>query len=349
MKKLKGKMFVLLAATIIVLCAGFFIVGCGSGPTSKAINTILGNFSLDFTDCPVAGQCLVAFETPGFTMGLFEGQPLTFEAWVKPRTTVDGLILHRLEQSRGAVLSIDNVNASEVKPKFTIKRTVLSASGVGTPPTSTATYEVSAITNIFIDVWTHVAGVLVHNEDAAATANHVAYHADRGVTNCTTTPGNGTIPADGDGMSENDTWHIDIYVDGELDNCTYTYGGLTAHNDPDPTTANIAYAHEPTAHTSAPGKFQGLIDEARVWNIERSRDEMRNCRSFELAIDSQEECDKTIDSANLITYHTFNAGAGHFVYDRAGLLGTGAKEYPDAHEPGGFAEWNTGWSTDTPF
>ena len=90
MRKLKGHMFLFLVAAILVLCLGFFIVGCGVGPAQKAENTILGNFALNFDDCPVTGTCLVAFETAGFNSTLFEGKPLTFEAWVKPTATSTG-------------------------------------------------------------------------------------------------------------------------------------------------------------------------------------------------------------------------------------------------------------------
>ena len=57
---LKGKMCLLLITAILILCAGFLIVGCGVAPATKAENNNVGNFALDFTDCPNA-PCSVAF------------------------------------------------------------------------------------------------------------------------------------------------------------------------------------------------------------------------------------------------------------------------------------------------
>ena len=125
---LKGKMCLLLITAILILCAGFLIVGCGVAPATKAENNNVGNFALDFTDCP-SGTCLVAFSSAFPQDAYFEGKPLTFEAWVKPTATSTGDFLYRFS-ARGAKLHASST-ATALQPRFTIKRVVASPSGPG--------------------------------------------------------------------------------------------------------------------------------------------------------------------------------------------------------------------------
>lgn len=339
----KDKVTLLLVAAIFILCTAFIFSACGNGPAQKAVNTILGNFALDFTDCPGTDDCIAVFTTAGFDPSLigtddlpgrvppaYPGKPLTFEAWVKPTDTSTGTILTRFSVARGAKLHASST-ATMLNPQFSIRRVVSSPSGVTGPdytvPTSTVTYTVDSLTAIALNAWTHVAGILSDDD-------HTTVHAA-----CTDATG-----------AESDPWHLDIYVAGSYSDCTETYGGTTAAGDPDPTIAAVAYAHEPDDHVSGPGKLKGLIDEARVWNVDRTAAELVACDGQELAFElmvAGESCD--IGSENLITYHTFNRGTGHTVDDRSGTLGGGGKEYPDPVNPGEFLDWNTGWSTDTPF
>lgn len=356
MKKImqvRNKVTLLLISAILLLSIGFIFTACGVGPATKAQSFNSGNHALDFSDCPDTDACTVSFVTVSFDPTLFEGKPLTFEAWVKPKSTSTGTILSRLSGVRGAGLKYFGTsgNTTQVTPRFTIIRAVDSASAAGT---STATYTLDGTTKIAVNAWSHVAGMLVNNESSAATTAHVLEHTNAGVT-CTGTPGNiadgGSVADDSAGIAQNDTWHMDLYVDGSLDACTYTYGRITActtgngtcgATEADPTTAADAYAHENKGHLSGPGRFSGIIDEARVWNVERT---ISTCMNTELGVGGI--CDRT--SNDLITYLHFNEGSGHFVFDQAGFLSSGSKDYPDTSNSGYFLDWNTGWTTDTPF
>jgi hypothetical protein len=209
--------------------------------------------------------------------------------------------------------------------------------------------------NLVLDAWTHVAGILSNDNHEGVTIDGIAHPTCDDNAAGATDPFNGDALED-DGKAENDPWHIDIYVSGDINACAAAYGGAGG----DDTFAAVAYAHEPAAHISNPGPLLGIIDEARVWNVERTALELTACDGQALDIGlwvDNQNCD--IGNSELITYHRFNEGSGHTVTDASGTLGAGGKEYPEAVlgdcPPEGFCEWpheddpETGWTTDTPF
>ncbi len=334
MKKLlqrKNKATWLLLTGILVLCAGFIIIGCGAGtdPQLKVQDPDARQTALDYSVCPVSG-CISAFSTSATLASedQLTNKPLTFEAWVKPQAA-SGTLLFRGSSARGAKMELTftpatNVGAtstpSSLIPSFKILRSVVSSSPAGT---STASYVVNGI-DLTVNSWQHLAGILT---------NQVHTHAV-----CTN-----TAP---DGDPRDDNWHIDIYQAGTYIDCAGTYGGLTAFGDAQPTSAAAAYADEPAALDAGPGPITGIIDEARIWTVERSINEMNTCRGREL--EQSGICGYNEDSDNMILYVKFNEGEGHSITDFTGTF-AGGLEYPDPDVDGHFLEWNTGWTTDTPF
>ena len=97
---------------------------------------------------------------------------------------------------------------------------------------------------------------------------------------------------------------------------------------------------KPLAKTAAVGKFIGIIDEARIWNTERSLSE---CMYTELGTSGN--CSY---SNNMVMYLSFNECAGSQIADLTNVFGFGAKEYPDMANPDIFLPWNSGWTTEPP-
>lgn len=327
--QVKDKAIFLLLSAILVVCVGFVVIGCGTGPATKAANPNHGQFALDFTDCPVA-TCLVAFSEDTFDNNKVENKPLTIEAWLKPKATSTGSVYKRMTEARGIGLSYVGASPTQVTPVFTVRRSVASPSSA--TGTSTVSYTTNG-TNILVNTWSHIGGILVYNENAAAGTAHAAVHTAAGVA-CA------GVGADLD--ATDDTWHMDMYVNGVLSSCAATYGGTTAAGDLDPTAAASAYVQEPADHSSSPGNFLGIIDEARLWNTERT---ISTCMGTELGTSGV--CNRSDES--LISYLRFNEGEGPTIYDWSGVLGSGGKEYADPANAGEFLEWETGWTSDTPF
>lgn len=323
----KNKATFLLISAILVLCLGFIIAGCGNDPQLKASEPEKGQFALDFTDCPIAGSCLVTYESNGAPVESLEnkasGYTLTIEAWIKPKSTSTGIVIGR-GTSRGATLSVISESATEVKPRFEIRRVVDSPkSPTGT---STARYLIDGNAITVNALWHHIAGVLTNTDHS-----NLAFYPTHPV--CLNVSGNpdATIAAD--------PWHLDIYQNGTITACTETYGGTTVAGDSDPTVAADSHAHEPEGHTAGI-QFLGIIDEVRIWNINREND-IVNAQWRNRELDSSELM------SNMILYSRFNRGEGADVSDWSGVMGNGVKEYPLGGNV--FADWETGWTTETPF
>ncbi len=319
----KNHATLLLILAIFVLCIGFLIAGCGTSPQLKAAEKNKGAYALDFTDCP-ASPCLVAFSNSAGVVETIEGKEITLEAWINPKAVATATAVARFEDS-GAALTVTDSSSSGtpdvVKPGFKISRVVLSASGVGSPPTSTATYTATG-NNISINTgWYHIAGVLTKSDHSAAA----------GHPTCAGVGGN--VDA------TDDPWHLDLYQDGTLIACSHTYGENTAVGDLDQTLPAAAYAGEPVNNGAGTNYTSGILDEARIWNVNRSAF-LSECMNRELGLTGN--CSRL---NNLVLYSRFNEGEHFTVTDYSGVMGNGAKEY----DPGtGFTHWETGWTTNTP-
>lgn len=312
--RIKNNAVLLLMFSILLLCIGFIVVGCGTSPQLKIDDPNAGPHALDLTDCPNS-PCSVTFNSgtapaPDKQIG---GRPITFEAWIKPKSTSAGTVLQRGSSVRGAVLQVKATSTPDsVVPRFEIRR--LQSDG-----TSTVAYFVAGTPVTINSDWVHIAGILT-NQDHSATVGHPA---------C----------AGVDGDATDDVTHLDIYQNGIIIACAATHDGQVADDTPE----DEAYADEPEA-TTASITFQGIIDEARIWNTDREQF-LSECMSRELD-DTSVNCNF---KNNMILYSYFNAEKGSSVADRSGTMGSGTKEYPDPDTAGIFHHWETGWTTDTPF
>ena len=309
MKKImrfKSNTVLLLITAIVVLCIGFVVVGCGKDPQLKTDDPDKGQYALDFSDCPES-PCSVTFSNAHGVSESIEATPITLEAWIKPKNYADATIIKRMV-ARGAALktvftaavSGTTSTPATITPRFEIRRS---------PGTGTVAYTVDGPA-IALNVWTHIAGILTNQDHSDATGHPL----------CTGVDGDAT----------DDPWHLDIYQGGTVTACAETYGAAG-----DSTSAANAYAHEP-AGTLAVMAFDGIMDEARIWNTERS---VLDCMYNELGLSGS--CSRL--SGNLVFYSRFNTGLGHNVVDWSGIFGSGIKEYGPS-----YLEWSTGWTTDTP-
>jgi len=309
--------------SILILCVGFFIISCGSeiSPQLKIQDKDRGPYAIDFTDCRgTSCQVLVLMNDEIAAYNRIDDRPLTVEAWVKLKPTSTspetGAIMGRISTiTGGAALYIkDDV------PKFRIINRDWSDPAIttGTP------YTVSSNVSL-TDVWTHIAGVL---------SNTV--HSHPSTTSCALNVGNQTP-------------HLDMHVDGVFTGCATTGSQFATSPDSELFTSmgvgvwgDVSGADIEGITSKTP--FNGIVDEVRMWGVERTSTEINACMKRELSSDG--DCDSTIPASGLVGYMRFNEGQGLSTGDRAGL-GSGGKFFlnPDCSSH----EWEAGWSTDTPF
>ena len=291
---------------------------------SAAHEAVIGQALVTATS---VGACGITADTPYYVCSVPDAFTLTLADSIDCLTPVGS------QAGGGAVVDWSDLD-SKVAPMFEIRRVVASANPAGA--TSSVSYKVAG-TPIALNTWTHVAGVLTDDTHAVGMLIGVPpYQAAHPA--CAASPG--------DGDATDDAWHMDIYLNGVITACVPTYGGNTdytggAEAEVDPTAAADAYAHAPGAKTIAVFA-SGIIDETRIWTTERT---ISTCMSVELGTSGT--CDRTDDT--LLSYLRFNAGSGYIVMDEAGIMGSAVKQYIDTSEPSGFANWITGWTTDTPF
>jgi hypothetical protein len=321
--QVKNKATLLLISAILVLCIGFIIAGCGAGPQFKVQDPNAGQFAIDFTDCPIANQCSTSLQNLDGVDESIEATALTYEAWIKPKSNSDGTVLKRGDAKKGALLHVSTSGPDSVVPRFEIRR-------VQSDGTSSVAYLVEGTPITINSIWTHIAGILVDKNGVNATA-HAVSHVIAGVA-CTGVDGDAT----------DDPWHLDLYQGGTLTACAETYTGNPATDD---TPAAEAYAHEPENLDAFTGiTFGGIIDETRIWTVDRAE-------GGGLSLCMNRELDRSGDcgyESNMVVYARFNEGEGHLFGDFSGIFGSGGKEYPNP-DAGGFLDWNSGWTTDSPF
>jgi hypothetical protein len=336
------KLLLVLVVAILFVCFGFIFISCGKGPQSKIADPDKGAYALDFTKCESASTCRALMEMHRS----IADKDLTIEAWVKskasnPNDFTGGIFGHF--DTAGIILYAKNG-----VPKAAIRR--VGASGTAT---ATADYIVSSGMQIVDHVWHHIAAVLT-GED------HSAVHADCGSTD----PANKTdaVNCPLPGTVCNNDIHLDIYVDGVYKECNTTYGESN-----DTTVTSPEYTKDPNTDFESVGvfaegklkannmmldgiddspdplvTFPGVIDEPRLWGIARTQDQINQCKSRELSLDSG-TCGRMTN--NLLSYLRFNEGTGATINDWTGL-GTGVLE--DVITGVGQPPWTTGWTTDSP-
>lgn len=273
-------------------------------------------FALDFTDCPGVA-CFVSFNQPDGVSEKIEGKEITLEAWIKPKSASGSIILSRADFKRGAVLQVRATSTpSSVVPRFEIRRVLSNG-------TSSVAYFVDGVSITINSVWTHISGILTNR-------NHSAI------------PGHPHCTSAYDPDARDDPWHMDIYQNGLIKGCAATYGGMISRGYPDPTPAALAYAHEPLGNYADVNYSGGIIDEARIWNMNREPF-LNECMFSELGMSGN--CSYT---NNMVLYSNFNEGEGDTVTYWSGVMGSGIKEYIDPAQMGLFLPWESGWTTDTP-
>jgi hypothetical protein len=319
----------ILIAISICIFISFLVIGCGSSGSDG--ESKMGNAECNDRNliCPTdldAGQCAIDFsrDTSNWAMVVavnanfpsIAGKNLTVEAWIKPdaqSSTATQGIFGRYD-STGALLYIQGGKA-----KFTLRQRPPAA------PTST-NYTVSGTTIMAADNWHHIAGIVVNKA-----------HTHPVTASCSTTV-----------MAE--TPHLDIYVDGTLENCATTWDAVNftePQGAPDPESfggsndVNIAHIG------SLPGfltpyidgnediyfsQFHGTIDEVRLWTTARSAAEIKACKDVELTSDGACALNPNI----LKGYWKMNECEGNYVNDWSGGGSAGVIEK-------GFVPWVEGW------
>jgi hypothetical protein len=340
-EEIKSHALKFLISAIIVLCISFLIVSCGRGPKRKAKDANKGPFAVDFSLAP-DGERAVVFATSGPPE--VSGKELTFEALVKNRTSdldpdladLNGGILGYFDIT-GAVLYVKGN-----MPKFAIRISATSTPALmpgnrlsdgsnAIPPLSTLSLNPLECVSISVSTtdcivgagdeyllarneWTHVAGVLVnkaHTHPVSETCTDVV-------------------------MAQ--TPHLDFYVDGEFANCATTEEFFTTEPFSSTTSAGVVaeFLDDPIDDDITTDiRFDGVLDELRLWTVARTADQIRTCMDRELNFG---DADCPLDWTILKTYWRFNEGQGHDVTDSSGNGNNGGIEiFPSG------VKWNDGW------
>lgn len=348
--QLRNKKMLLLLSAIAILCAGFIIIGCANGPQTKSKDADAGAYAIDFSICPDTACHIILYTlSDDGSSSLFKDDPskqiedkeLTLEAWVKFKTDDEpSAIFGRMDSGGAALYTRLNSSTSVTTPRFMIRR----VANVATDPgTSTVEHFVDSGVDVstILNVWTHIAGVLVdeaHTHPVSASCT-VAAMAERP--------------------------HMDMYINGNFTECATTFGNVANSGDPDDMTTP-SFAHEPAGANLFVGAFNlsgdpigqgndtlgplitsdmsinGIIDETRLWTTARTQSQIELCRWTELDSFSSGDCGALTD--NLVAYFRFNEGEGIPTMDRKGL-GAGRKESLGTPT---WTGWTTGWTTDTP-
>jgi hypothetical protein len=307
--KMNGKLSLFLIAAILILCAGFFVAGCGNDPQVKVETTNNGQFAVDFSLCPPGSICsLNAQGNPGNPAPRVDA-PLTVEAWVKNRTNpaLSGAVFNRMDATRGIILYVkDN------KPHFGMRVLVASGTGTSTPgaPTPTAQYIAGSGLDLVKDVWTHIAGVV-----ANAAHSH---------PNATSTPS----PIVCDPAHAGEVPHLDIFVNGVFRGCGTTWGSTspddpaTGPQFPDTPAGPIILVGDVQSAFDLPERvnLDAVVDEARLWVFDVTKPaidyqaRIQECMNTELQLSGS--CNYGDD--NLKVYYSFNNGHGEGATDVSG-------------------------------
>lgn len=297
--------------------------------TGFSTQDVEGSFALDFSLAP-ADQGQVFIRNSDYHT--LHEKEFTIEAWIKSKTSVlKGGIFSSLSP-HGAVLFVNNN-----RPKFALKTLncginptstecmMEKPSGCTANPTSTECI-VDSHFSLIQDVWHHIAGVLTGKE-----------HIHPLSTSCTS-----------EVMSE--TPHMDIYVNGEFQDCSSS--GSQFVNNPYPyvfTIGTIGDSPFPLdqAEITATTRFDGVIDEVRVWTTARTQSQIQECMHQQLTFAGEENC--VIDPGTLMGYWRLNEGEGFSVMDFSGNGLNGDIEYFDYDTNPPYSVWDGGWVEGYPF
>ena len=309
--QIRNKSLLVLITGIIVLSVGFIFISCGKDPQLKVAEPDNGPFAFDFSlaSAPTGAQ----FYSVNSDFPKIAGKELTVEAWVKSRTSsLSGSIIGR-DDGKGIVLFVNNN-----EPKLAVRRIPVAPEPTGCSQLSVTSTECIVDSNVSIvqDEWNHIAGVLTSEDQSSGPAN------------CTAVG------------SENP--HIAIFINGELKNCATT--GLLFADDPIVKTVSIGIQGEigPAIDNGevTGARFDGVIDEVRLWTVARSEAQIQACMGQELSFTVKGNC--YMDPSVLKGYWRFNEGEGALSTDFSGSWGTGGFESPPT------IPWSDGWVQSAP-
>lgn len=195
----------------------------------------------------------------------------------------------------GTIFSRGETNSSGV---------MLVISGSGAASFTVNSDSVSSTTPVNNSIWHHVAGVFV------STVHPGVSHPS--TVTCTTNAISGM--------------HMDIYVDGVLENCK----AVSAY----PTNIDCTACNNSIGHDTVEDYFKGSIDEVRLWKEARTPSQLATYRSTEI---TPENWFSANPSGALVGYWSFNEGSGSSTADGSGYGGSGS--------------WSGGggWTTGYPF
>ena len=336
MKKIKqrnGKLPLLLITAILTLCAGFLIVGCGTDPVLKATDVDKGAYAVDFNACP-GDYCYGTAGTTDNPMVDIGNKEITFEALVKKNTVtaVTGAVFSRLDTASGAVLY---VKADE--PSFAMRANYTAS--------SSADYIVSAgaASNLVQGAWTHIAGVI-------ANADHSLVHSS---VTC--------LKGDGSAGGESEKPHLDIYVNGQIQNCGTTWDSTNSDTTNEPQFADnsgsdkafigkiedstdadcVDPATDPKCNTLDNTIYQttnlnAVVDELRLWTTARTATQLSECYNKELGFSGN--CSRA--DSNLAVYFRMNEGTANLTTDWSGNGYLGSFFYMTGTDE---SSWDAAW------
>lgn len=187
---------------------------------------------------------------------------------------------------------------------------------------------------VTLEAWIKV-GAFDKEWQAIITKGDGAWRLERyGTTNHLNFGTTGTIPMDLEGTTDvNDgQWHHiacvmtgirkNLYVDGQLDATIPIIGDIDRTND-------LLYFGENSGNTGR--NFDGLIDEVRIWNIDRTAAEIQD--NMNIALTGHEN--------GLVAYYKFDMSSGTYLYDHTGNGNTGRLQNM------GSSDWvPAGWGVD---
>lgn len=296
--RIRHMSLILLITGILGLSIGFIFISCGKDPQLKVAESDNGPFAIDLSLAPPPiGVFYTVFKNDFPSIA---GKELTVEAWVKSRTSsLNGGIFGR-NDGKGIVLFVNNN-----EPKLGILRepTPLEPTGCSQINVTSTECIVDSNASLVQDVWTHIAGVLTSEDQSSGPDACVAVG------------------------SENP--HLAIYLNGELHNCSST--GLLFTKDPAQNILAIGAIGDVApdidkGEVSTGDRFDGVIDEVRVWTVARTKAQIQACMRQELSFAVMGDC--YMDTSILKGYWRFNEGEGVGSVDFSGAWGSGGVEGP---------------------
>ena len=324
-KKRSLSVLSIFVSAVAVLCAGFFITMCGSGPQTSSKLVDRGAYAIDFSATSTPDMQLGFIDLSRSIQTMSSTPQFTIEAWVMRKTTstlaggvfsrsisvdTDADLVNDLSNGIALIASAPGSLANE--PTFV---EVVNNTEYLVRPGATST----TFTN---NQWTHVAGVFTNQSH-----------------------GTGVHSSCGSGTS---TYHLDLYMNGTFVNCA----SATA-------TPEFAYGERiGRLHTNFPGatfdmtdiatKLNAVIDEVRFWKVARTGDQIQQCMGQEIGIGGT--CGWTSD---LIGYWPLNTGTGFTASDSSGTSNTGTISYcvtgSGCDSGGTTTSWTGGWTAGYPF